>query len=194
MRSFLTFIGAIVKGDDQAVAKQLAANPSLATSAYDNKGPSIFYKDITHYIYGGDTALHMAAATASLAIARLLVANGANVRAVNRRGAGPLHYAMDANWNAPAAQAAMIEFLISAGADPNAVDKSGVAPLHRAVRNRSAAAVRALLDGGANVNQRNRSGSTPLFLARHNTGKSGSGSPESRAQRVLIEALLEKRT
>jgi hypothetical protein len=40
------------------------------------------------------------------------------------------------------------------------------------------------------VNQQNRSGSTPLFLARHNTGKSGSGSPESRERRAAIEALL----
>jgi len=81
-----------------------------------------------------------------------LITIGADVRARNRRGAEPLHYAVDGGpglpaWN-PRTQSQIIAMLISAGADPNAVDKSGVAPLHR-VRNRCAAAVRALIDGGA---------------------------------------------
>jgi ankyrin repeat protein len=71
-----------------------------------------------------------------------LIATGANVRARNRRGAEPLHYAVDGmpgsrTWNPPA-QAATVARLIEAGADPNATDKSGVAPLHRAVRARVA--------------------------------------------------------
>lgn len=193
MRPFLTFITSIVSGDIAAVGKQLAANPALATMSYDRKAPSVFYKDVGHYMYGGDTALHMAAAACCVPLVRLLIANGAVVRAANRRGAEPLHYAADGNRSDPAAQRSTIAALISAGADPGAVDKSGVAALHRAVRNRSAALVRALLDGGADVNQRNRSGSTPLFLARHNTGKSGSGSPQALEQRALIEALLIQR-
>lgn len=192
---FLAFIAAIVAGDADAVARLLAANPLLATMSYGGEtarrdAPSVFYDGIAHYMYGGDTALHMAAAACRPAIAELLIARGASVRAKNRRGAEPLHYAADGDRSESAEQAAVIRCLISADAGPNAVDRSGVAPLHRAVRTRSPAAVRALIDGGANVNQPNRSGSTPLFLARHNTGSSGSGTPRSVAARAAIETFL----
>src|SRR5213079_2218249 len=106
--------------------------------------------DIAHYLYAGDTALHLAAAAFRVPVAKLLVAHGADCRAKNRRGAEPLHYAADGNRWEPRAQADVIEYLVSIGAEPDAVDKTGVAPLHRAVRTRSLAAVRALLDGGAN--------------------------------------------
>jgi ankyrin repeat protein len=82
--------------------------------------------------------------------------------------------------------------LIEAGADPNAVDKSGVAPLHRAVRTRAAAAVRALIAGGADPRRPNKTGSTPMHLATQNTGRSGSGSPEAKAQQAEIIRLLEQ--
>ncbi len=144
-------------------------------------------------MYGGDTALHMAAAAFSRPIAELLISHGANPRAKNRRGAEPLHYASDANRSEPRAQADVIEYFTSIGADPNAVDKSGVTPLHRAVRTRSLAAVRALLDGGARPRQPNKSGSTPLHLAIQTTGRGGSGSPEAREQQAAIITLLLER-
>ena len=123
-----------------------------------------------------------------------LITIGADVRARNRRGAEPLHYAVDGEpglpaWN-PRTQSQIIAMLISAGADPNAVDKSGVAPLHR-VRNRCAAAVRALIDGGA-PRAPNKSGSTPMLLATQNTGRGGSGSSEAKAQQQEILRLLEE--
>lgn len=151
------------------------------------------YADIAHYLYAGDTALHMAAAAFRRRVAKLLIEHGAHCRAKNRRGAEPLHYAADANRWDPAAQAETIEFLLSAGADPNAVDRSGVAPLHRAVRTRSPAAVRALLDRGAGVRQPNKSGSTPLHLAVQTTGRGGSGSSQARDQQALIIRLLLER-
>src|SRR5204862_809504 len=103
----------------------------------------------------------------------------ANVGSRNRRGAEPLHYAVDGGpqlqtWN-PKAQAAVVECLLAAGARPNAADKSGVGPLHRAVRTRCASAVRALLAHGADVRGRNGRGSTALVLAVQNTGRGGSG-------------------
>ena len=154
---------------------------------------TFFFDEISHYLYGSDTALHMAAAAFRRPVAELLIAHGADCRARNRRGAEPLHYAADANrWN-PAAQAETITYLISVGADPNALDKSGVAPLHRAVRTRSLQAVRALLDGGAKPSLPNKSGSTPLHLATHTTGRSGSGSPLAREQQAAIVELLLKR-
>jgi ankyrin repeat protein len=152
-----------------------------------------FFPVISHYLYAGDTALHMAAAAFSRPTAELLVAHGADLRARNRRGAEPLHYAADGGRRAPRAQAGVIEYLISQGAEPDAVDGSGVAPLHRAVRARSAAAVRALLDGGADPRKPNKAGSTPLHLAVQPTGASGSGSDEARRHQAEIIGLLLER-
>jgi ankyrin repeat protein len=126
-----------------------------------------------------------------------LIATGASVRARNRRGAEPLHYAVDGipgsgKWN-PSAQAATVNHLIEAGADPDATDKSGVTPLHRAVRTRCAAAVKALLEGGADRRLKNKNGSTPMMLATQNTGRGGSGSCEAKAQQELIVRLLQER-
>lgn len=138
----------------------------------------------------------MAAAARQGRIVRELIARGADVRAKNRRGAEPLHYAVDGGpgspvWN-PNEQITIIAELICAGGDPNALDKSGVAPLHRAVRNRCAAAVRSLIEGGADPRAPNRSGSTPMLLATLNTGKSGSGSPAAKVQQQEILCILRK--
>lgn len=188
----------VVGGDIDQVSRRLAGNPTLATTPSDvgatRQGAStFFFTEISHYLYPGDTALHMAAAAWQRQVAELLIAHGADWRAKNHRGAQPLHYAADANRWDPTAQAAMIEYLVSVGADPNALDGAGVAPLHRAVRTRSLAAVRALLDGGANARLPNKSGSTPLHLAVQTTGRGGSGSPQAREQQAgIVKLLLER--
>ncbi len=171
----------------------LAASPELARE-HVREGDR-YLDEIQHYLYSGDTALHVAAAAYRQDIAVSLIAIGASIRARNRRGAEPLHYAADGMpgsraWNPPA-QAATIACLIKAGADPNAVDKSGVTPLHRAVRTRCSAAVKALLEGGADASARNASGSSPMLLATRSTGRGGSGSPEAKAQQEEIVRLLE---
>lgn len=199
MRSiFLDFVRVVVDGDIDQVSRRLAGNPTLATTPSDvgatRQGAStFFFTEISHYLYPGDTALHMAAAAWQRQVAELLIAHGADRRAKNHRGAQPLHYAADANRWDPTAQAAMIEYLVSVGADPNALEGAGVAPLHRAVRTRSLAAVRALLDGGANVRLPNKAGSTPLHLAVQTTGRGGSGSPQAREQQAgIVKLLLER--
>jgi ankyrin repeat protein len=194
-------VQAIVAGDAATATRMLAASPELAheraaAGATRQEAKANFLAEIGHYIYAGDTALHIAAAAYQKRIALDLLARGADVRAKNRRGAEPLHYAADGgpgsrSWN-PRAQAATIAGLIKAGADPKAVDKSGVMPLHRAVRTRCAAAVKALLEGGADPLATNRSGSTPMLLASQNTGRGSSGSPEARAQQAEIVQLLEQ--
>ena len=198
-RALKSLFSGVVSRDRVAVARALAKTPALArlpatVGATRLAAASSFVKEIGHYIYAGDTALHVAAAAHALDIAGDLLAAGANVRARNRRGAEPLHYAADGSpgsgaWN-PEAQFAVVQLLIKTGADPNAEDMSGVAPLHRAVRTRSASAVRALLENGADPRLRNKSGSSPLHLAVQNTGKSGSGSPEAREQQRRIVRLL----
>lgn len=195
---FLDFVRIVVGGDIDDVSRRLAAQPALATTPSDvgatRQGPStFFFPDIAHYLYQGDTALHMAAAAFRRRVAELLIESGADCRAKNRRGAEPLHYAADANRWEPVAQAETISYLISIGADPNALDSTGVAPLHRAVRTRSLAAVRALLDGGANSRLPNKAGSTPLHLAVQPTGRSGSGSALAHEQQGDIVRLLLER-
>src|SRR5882762_3086456 len=194
----LDFIRLIVRGDLDQVSQRLVRDPVLATISSDvgatRQGAStFFFVDIAHYLYAGDTALHMAAAAWRCEVAALLVAHGADCRAKNRRGAQPLHYAADANRWHPTSQAEMIEYLLSVGADANALDGAGVAPLHRAVRTRSLAAVRALLDGGANARLPNKAGSTPLHLAVQTTGRGGSGSEQAREQQAgIVRVLLER--
>jgi len=192
------FVRAIVAGDTAAAALLLDHSPTLVHArcvvGASRQDPNpYFFEAIAHYMYAGDTALHMAAAAFNRPIAEELVKHGADCRARNRRGAEPLHYAADANHWDPEAQADTIGYLISAGADPNARDDSGVAPIHRAVRTRSMLAVKALLDGGASVSQPNKSGSTPLYLAEHSSGRTGSGTPQAREQQeAIIQLLLER--
>ena len=192
---FLDFVRLVVAGDIDGVTRRISASRSLATAslavgATRQEASTFFLADISHYVYGGDTALHLAAAAFRRPVAELLIANGADCRARNRRGAEPLHYAADANhWN-PMAQAEVIEYLTSVGADPNALDGSGVAPLHRAVRTRSLSAVRALVEAGANPTRQNKAGSTPLHLAVQNTGRGGSGSERARHEQAGIVRLL----
>ena len=197
----LPLIRAIFDDDARQVSWLLESAPELATQsllvgAERQSAVQFFFPQIAHYLYAGDTPLHAAAAVYRIATAKALLASGASVAAANRRGATPLHYAADGGpaspvWNSEA-QGEMIGLLLAAGADPNALDKSGVAPLHRAVRQRCPRAVDALLRNGAAVGLKNNSGSTPLHLAVQNTGRGGSGSPESKAcQKEIIELLLK---
>lgn len=178
----------------------LERNPSLATArltvAASRANPTdFFFEEIKHYVYAGDTALHVAAATYDMELAEVLISNGADVRAKNRRDAEPLHYATDGgpglpSWK-PDIQASMIRFLISSGANPNVKDKNGTAALHRAVRNRCTSAVRTLLDCGVDAKMKNENGSTPLHLAVQNTGRGGTGTDEAKEnQKQIIELLL----
>jgi hypothetical protein len=196
----MTFVRAIAQGDQARVSGLLAAAPELALArlavgATRQAAEGCYLDEIDHYVYGGDTALHIAAASYEAGIVRELVNAGASAAAANRRGAGPLHYAVDGSpgsvrWN-PVAQQETVLCLVELGADPNAVDKNGTTPLHRAVRNRCAAAVRALLELGADPKATNGSRSTAIQLARWTTGRGGSGSADARAQQEEILGLLQ---
>jgi hypothetical protein len=190
---------AILRGDRLTIANVLAKSPQLANSTFAGGATrtdptSYWLTPIEHYVYGGDTILHVAAAAYQAQVIRDLVAAGALVRARNRRGAEPLHYASDggpthSNWNPPAQEEA-VTTLIGLGADPNAFDKSGVSALHRAVRTRCTGAVRALLAGGADPRLKNKSGSLPMDLATQMTGRGGSGLVEAKREQAEIVRLL----
>ena len=195
----MKLLRSIADNDRSAGVGLLAASPMLATARLEvgatRQGSDVYFLEaIGHVLYAGETALHTSAAAYRSDIARRLIKMGADVRAKNRRGAEPLHYAAVGGpgadtWD-PRSQVATIACLIDAGADPNAVDKSGVTPLHRAVRARCAAAVAALLDRGADPHRRNGNGSTPTLLAGINTGRGGTGSPAAKLQQEKIVRLL----
>ena len=153
-------------------------------------------ESIPHWLYVGDTPLHLAAAALRRVPAELLLANGADVNAENRRGATPLLYACDPRpksggvWN-PEGQSELILLLVQHGAKIDHADRGGASALHRAVRARSPAAVRQLLNAGARVDARlGKQDSMPLHLAVQSTGASGTAGAVNE-QLDIIEMLLQ---
>lgn len=185
---------AILDDDRSRVEELLKADTTIAAQLID--GARLYESKIFHWIYVGDTALHLAAAGYRVEIAQLLLAAGADPNAAkNHRRSGPLHYAADGYITGPAwdaeRQVQTIRCLLDAGADINVQDKNGAAPLHRAVRTRCAAAVGGLLKAGAEPTLKNKSGSTPFHLAVQDTGRGGSGAETAREQqRQIIEEFL----
>ena len=185
---------AIVDDDCPSAKRLLQENPSLATLRI---GEARLYETrIFHWIYVGDTPLHLAAAGYRVEIIQLLLAAGADPNSsLNHRQSGPLHYAADTCLTSPAwsarKQIETIRYLLKAGAKINAPDKTGATPLHRAVRTRGAEAVKFLLKAGADPLLKNKPGSTPFHLAVQNTGRGGSGSDTAKAaQRQIIQEFL----
>jgi hypothetical protein len=194
MKSMDAFLDAILDNDRASVKSLLRTDVGLARRRIDEA--KMYESKIFHWIYVGDTVLHLAAAGYRVEIAKLLLAAGADPNArTNHRHSGPLHYAADGYITGPAwdakRQVKMIGCLLDAGADIDAQDKNGATPLHRAVRTRCADAARLLLESGCDPTLENKSGATPFHLAVHNTGRGGSGEAAALAgQRQIIELLL----
>jgi|GEM_PF-1088549 len=191
MEAILT---AILDDDRPRATELLKADPGFATRLIDEA--RLYQSKIYHWIYYGDTALHLAAAGYRVELVQLLLRCGADPNArSNHRQSGPLHYAVDGcitgpYWNAKR-QVHTIECLIEAGAEMNARDKNGATPLHRAVRTRCALAVKCLLERGCDATLKNKRGSTPFHLAVQDTGRGGSASEKARiAQREIIKQFL----
>ena len=182
---------AVLADDVGAIAALLDASPAALGTVRD---ADELVQQIPHWLYRGDTPLHLAAAGLRLGALNVLLNRGASVDPVNRRGAAPLHYACDPRpfsvgvWS-PATQLEVIERLIKAGAAVDRADRGGVTPLHRAVRARSVSAVQALLAGGANPLARTKDrGSTPLHMVATSTGAGGTA--DTSAQQIEIARAL----
>lgn len=184
-----------IEADDRAAAKSLLrADTELVQRGAERA--HLYSSGILHWLYVGDTALHLAAAGHRVEIVQLLVTAGADPNSArNHRRGRPLHYAADGyvlspDWN-PDRQVETIHCLLKAGAEVDAQDKNGATALHRAVRTRCAAAARSLISSGADPASKNRSGSTPFHLAVQNTGRGGSGDERAvAAQKEIIETFL----
>ena len=192
---FQSLFEAILCDDGGRVKELLNKDATLAKAVTT---AARYETSIAHWIYVGDTALHIAAAGYRVEIARMLLEAGADFSAAgNHRNSQPLHYAADGYlenpaWNAKQ-QVRMIELLLKAGSDIHARDKNGATPLHRAVRTRCAAAVVCLLNAGSDATLQNKPGSTPLHLSVQNTGRGGSGAERAKtAQREIIQAFLAR--
>src|SRR4051812_39054337 len=92
---------AILDDNREAVKALLKTDRGLATRLI--RKPKFYDSKIFHWIYAGDTALHLAAAGYRVEIVRLLLAAGANPNAAtNHRRSSPLHYAADGFLSSPA--------------------------------------------------------------------------------------------
>jgi ankyrin repeat protein len=106
-----------------------------------------------------DRRLVEAAKRQDRATVKTLIAQRADVKAVQADGAGPLHWA--AHWD----DVEMAGWLIDAGADVNVRNDLGVSPLLIASTNASGAMVERLLAAGANPNASSVGGESPLLVA-----------------------------
>src|SRR5438270_1966915 len=124
MNALLT---AILNDDRPKVKALLKFDRGLANRVTDK--PKLYDSKIHHWIYVGDTALHLAAAGYRAEIMKLLLAAGADPNAAsNHRRSGPLHYAADGyvvspDWDAKR-QVKVIRCLLDAGSDVHAPDKN----------------------------------------------------------------------
>ncbi len=109
----------------------------------------------------GRTPLFTIAAMRGVESAKVLLANGADLKAVNNKGRSALHFAADFS------AGPMCEFLISKGLDVNMVDKEGKTPLHFAAGNWKTDAAKVLLDNGAKINAKDMNSQTPLHESIH---------------------------
>ena len=92
--AFHRLLRAIVDDDLPTARHLLKAEPFLVMSQTDH--PTLYKTKILHWLYAGDTALHIAAAGHRVALVRLLLAMEADPNAAgNHRRSRPLHYAAD---------------------------------------------------------------------------------------------------
>jgi hypothetical protein len=189
---------AIATGDHARASRLLAVSPQLAVDASPvgatrTSSTSRYFEEIGHYVYAGDTALHVAAAAYRTDIAKELLGHGADVSARNRRGAQPVHYAADGQpgserW-APRAQAAIVACLLRVGADPNAADKGGwrrcTAPCARAALQPAGAPRRRRRCQAENKSGRPRCGSRPKHRPRRHRLASA-----AKRDRTLLAQLI----
>jgi len=116
MPSLFRTIFKVILEDDRAKVNALLSNDS-GLAKWSVAEEERYESRMAHWIYVGDTVLHVAAAGYRVEIAGMLLGAGADPAAAkNRRRSQPLHYASDGHldspsWN-PGRQVAMIGLLL----------------------------------------------------------------------------------
>jgi len=160
-------VSAAKRGDYEAVAEILKANPGLVAAKDDNGVSALLlaiyhgHPDIAKLLATGRQDLSIFEATVIGDMGRLeelLDAIPEAVNAVSPDGFTPLGFASYFG------SIEAITLLLARGANPNVASKNGlgVTPLHSALAGGQSAIALLLLDGGANVDQANKEGWTPL--------------------------------
>jgi len=108
----------------------------------------------------GMTPLHWAARAGAVGCAEALLANGADVDALNKARRAPLQLAAEAD------QAESIRLLVKHAANLDIQDRKGRTPLHRATYEGRVSAAEALLEVGADPMVLNNSGKNAFEVAR----------------------------
>lgn len=114
-----------------------------------------------------ETPLHIAVRYGHKEVAELLLNEGANINALERRKWTPLHTAVKNG------KMEVAELLLDRGANVNAVDNLDMTPLHFALKYNREELVRLLLDRGANLNAVDKKGRTPLSIVASDDYKIG---------------------
>lgn len=104
-------------------------------------------------------ALMWAAAEGHGDVVSVLLAAGADAKAVTTSGFTALTFAVIEN------DASSVKALLGAGVDPNGALPSGSKPLHVAIANKATAAALTLIEGGAVITATDRAGNAPLHMA-----------------------------
>ncbi|CAN0321476.1 unnamed protein product, partial [Scytosiphon promiscuus] len=118
----------------------------------------------------GETAMHLAASQRSLQGLSLLLANGANINAIDHRGRTPLHAVCASargSYSGGQNDLTLLEctnLLLSSGALEDARDGEGQTALHLAALAGNLSAAKALLEAGAKVIA-DDTGNSPLHVA-----------------------------
>ena len=107
----------------------------------------------------GETALHHAATSGEVQVARLLLDKGADINERDLKGSTPLFLAAEAN------RAPMVTFLLERHADPTIAGRSDVTPLSAAVFNGSEPVVSAFLAAGADAKAVDGTGKSAIIYA-----------------------------
>ena len=189
--------GAFAHGDPSTVAchaghAPIPHNLNGWLSAISANNPTL----VAHFISGHGQHpdednhryhLHSAASAGDLALAKVLIAGGANLDRENAAGNAPLHLAV---WSK---RVELITLLLQRGANPDIADGfDGDTALHSAARRTDTAEnvglISFLLDAGADPNVRNDDGWRPLDLAYHG------GTPDGltrQTRRKMMAVLIE---
>ena len=123
------------------------------------RGVDVHAQDKDH-----DTALHLAAFSGRLEIAKLLIDHGAITTAENEHGESPLHLVSRGQYVSPENGVSIVQLLLEHGVDVNDTDRHQNTPLHFASSLGRLEIAQALLDHGAKPGPENDGAQTPLHL------------------------------